>query len=263
MLDSLLNCPLLYACKIKHLLPAESCAKEATTSCLQPVRTSLGKLLPKHVSINALTMQHCSLAESFAKEATAALHEAADQMPQAAATQLNGKQLKALRKKQKAQKAALPAQALLSEQKHQAQLAGAAEAVPLKLKQKKLAQQQPDANGLLGIDSNLQQQQQQQQEQSDRPAKKQKKSKQIPSKSAPAANGNTHVHSTADAIANGHGADVPTSPTTQKKKVRFSMKRNLLMQIGGAVPPENIRTPPDSRPKVRTHCSGFLMCVSM
>lgn len=186
--------------------------------------------------------------DSFAKEATAALHEAADQMPQAAAAQLNGKQLKALKKKQKAQKAALPAQALLSEQKHQAQLAGAAEAVPLKLKQKKLAQQKPDANGLLGIDSDFQQQEQQQ-EQSARPTKKQKKSKQDSSKYVPAANGNADVHSTTDALANRHGGDVPSSPASQKKKVRFSMKRNLLMQIGGAVPPENIRTPPDSRPK--------------
>ena len=128
-------------------------------------------------------------ADSFAKEATAALHEAADQMPQAAATQLNGKQLKALKKKQKAQNA--------------------------------------------------------------RATKKQKKSKQDGSKNVPAANGNADVHSTTDALANGHGGDVPSSPATQKKKVRFSMKRNLLMQIGGAVPPENIRTPPDSRPKVQ------------
>lgn len=39
-------------------------------------------------------------------------------------------------------------------------------------------------------------------------------------------------------------------PAAKKRRVRFAMKRNLLMQIGGAVPPQEVRTPPGSRPKV-------------
>ncbi|KAL0040673.1 hypothetical protein WJX79_001241 [Trebouxia sp. C0005] len=120
--------------------------------------------------------------DAFAAEAAAALHQAADDMPQAAMAQVNGKQIKKLKKKKKQQAAAvagtLPGEASLAEQQHQAQLA----------------------------------------------------------------------------VANGHrdsvGADAKAQDgASQKKRVRFAMKRNLWMQIGGAVPPEEIRTPPDSRPK--------------
>ena len=97
------------------------------------------------------------LADAFAAEAAAALHQAADDMPQAAMAQVNGKQMKKLKKKQRAAAAAstLPEQASVAEQKHQAQLAGAAEAVPLKLKQEKLAQRRSDTD-LQDMDASLQ-----------------------------------------------------------------------------------------------------------
>ena len=191
-------------------------------------------------------------AETFAKEATAALHEAAEQLPAAALEQVNGKQLKKLKRQQCAAGMAgdKPAAASLSQQRHEAQLAGAVEAVPLKLKSAKLAQQQQQQQlppaGLQDMDAALQQ------SSVERPAKKQKKK----SRSSPAtASSGQKPSSGADGLAmpstHADSANAAAATGSQKKKrVRFSMKRNLLMQIGGAVPPEEIRTPPDSRPKV-------------
>lgn len=56
-------------------------------------------------------------------------------------------------------------------------------------------------------------------------------------------------------------------PAAKKRRVRFAMKRNLLMQIGGAVPPQEVRTPPGSRPKVAhlclpLHCTA-LPCTAL
>lgn len=51
-------------------------------------------------------------------------------------------------------------------------------------------------------------------------------------------------------------------PAVKKRRVRFAMKRNLLMQIGGAVPPQEVRTPPGSRPKV-THLCLSLHCTAL
>ena len=170
--------------------------------------------------------------------------------------QLNGKQLKKLKKKRKAAAAdaAMPHDTALSEQKHQAQLAGAAEAVPLRLKEQKLAERQADAANLHDMDGNMLQ------VHSDaKPSKKQKKQKKRKEKPAYSAvtdalaqNDDTNAQNNRDMLVNGHASDALAlgSPATQKKRVRFAMKRNLLMQIGGAVPPEEIRTPPDSRPKV-------------
>ena len=192
------------------------------------------------------------LADAFAAEAAAALHQAADDMPQAAVAQVNGKQMKKLKKKQQAAAAAstLPEQASVAEQKHQAQLAGAAEAVPLKLKQEKLAQRRSDTD-LQDMDALLQPPQP-----SNGKSVKKKHKKHGQASVAGAAV--QHVTGKADnmaAVANGHrdsvGADGKAQDgASQKKRVRFAMKRNLWMQIGGAVPPEEIRTPPDSRPKV-------------
>lgn len=181
-------------------------------------------------------------ADTFAQEATAALHQAAAEMPQAALAQVNGKQLKKLKKKKKRTASitdALPEQTLLSEQKHQAQLMGAAEAVPLKLKQKKLAQKQSDAE-LEDMAAALQSHQLS----NGKPAKKHKKG-------SGAGIAGQQDTSKADSVCNGHVMNSHGPATQEKKRVRFAMKRNLLMQIGGAVPPEEIRTPPDSRPKVR------------
>lgn len=199
------------------------------------------------------------LADAFAKEASAALHEATDDLPQAALTQVNGKQLRKLKKQQ--QKAAGmtadgSAQASISQQKHEAQLAGAAEAVPLKLKEAKLAKRQQTAD-LQDMDAALQP------FSSDKPTKKQKRKSKSPSATA----SQTQSVTVAEGVpmANGHSAGTGDGTASQRKKrVRFAMKRNLLMQIGGAVPPEEIRTPPDSRPKVRKAddatsiiCSGW------
>lgn len=184
-----------------------------------------------------------TLADAFAREATAALHEAADDMPHAMLTQVNGKQLKKLKRKQRSAAASGPAEAsVATRQRHAAQLAGAAEAVPLKLKEAKLAQQQQPTD-LHDMDTALHQ------SSSDRSAKK-KKSK----SSSKAASLVQNINAAkAVSVANGHAAKVSPdsgSASQKKKKVRFAMKRNLMMQIGGAVPPEEIRTPPDSRPKV-------------
>ena len=188
------------------------------------------------------------VADAFAKEATAALHKAADDLPQAALTQVNGKQLKKLKKKQQktaSMAAGESAATSISQQKHEAQLAGAAEAVPLKLKEAKLAQRQQSAD-MQDMDAALQPLS------SEKPTKKQKRQ----SKSPSAAASKTQSATVAEGLpmANGHstGTDGGDGTASQRKKrVRFAMKRNLLMQIGGAVPPEEIRTPPDSRPKVR------------
>ena len=188
------------------------------------------------------------LADAFAKEATHALHEAADDLPQATLTQVNGKQLKKLKKQQ--QKAAgmtadESARVSISQQKHQAQLAGAAEAVPLKLKEAKLAKRQQSAD-VPDRDAALQR------FSSDKPTKKQQRRSTSPSATASRTQSVTAAEGLS--MANGHSAgtgDGDGSSSQRKKRVRFAMKRNLLMQIGGAVPPEEIRTPPDSRPKVR------------
>jgi hypothetical protein len=193
------------------------------------------------------------LADAFAAEAAAALHQAADDMPQAAMAQVNGRQMKNLKKKQKAAAvaSALPEQASVAEQKHQAQLAGAAEAVPLRLKQEKLAQRRSDTD-LQDMDALLQPPQLS----NGKSAKKKQKKHSQGSATGAAVQ---HVTGKADnmaAVANGHGDSVVADGKAQdgasqkKKRVRFAMKRNLWMQIGGAVPPEEIRTPPDSRPKV-------------
>lgn len=182
-------------------------------------------------------------ADAFAKEATAALNKAAE-LPLGALAQVNGKQLKKLKKKQRTaagMTAADSAPASMSQQKHAAQLAGAAEAVPLKLKDAKVAQQLPA--DLQDMDAALQPLS------GDKSAKKQKSKGTL----------TTAVSKTQNAkvaeglpMANGHSASASDGTASQRKKrVRFAMKRNLLMQIGGAVPPEEIRTPPDSRPKVR------------
>lgn len=187
-------------------------------------------------------------ADGFAMEATAALHKAADEMPQAALTQVNGKQLKKLKKKQAAagMTAAESAPASISQQKHEAQLAGAAEAVPLKLKEAKLAQQQQPAD-LRDMEAALQPLS------SDKPANnKQRRKSRSPSVDVSKTQGATVAEGLP--MANGHIASTSGGDGTasqKKKKVRFAMTRNLLMQIGGAVPPQEIRTPPDSRPKVR------------
>lgn len=188
------------------------------------------------------------LADTFAKEATAALHEAADDLPQAALTQVNGKQLKKLKKKQHKAAGVTAAKAApvsISQQKHEAQLAGASEAVPLKLKEAKLAQRQQSAE-LHDMDAALQPLS------SDKPTKKQKRRSKSPSAAASKIQGATVTAGLP--MANGHSTgtgDEDGTASQRKKRVRFAMKRNLLMQIGGAVPPEEIRTPPDSRPKVR------------
>ena len=52
------------------------------------------------------------------------------------------------------------------------------------------------------------------------------------------------------AAASEQNGDAAQPPAAKKRRVRFAMKRNLLMQIGGAVPPQEVRTPPGSRPKV-------------
>lgn len=182
-------------------------------------------------------------ADAFAKEATAALHKAADELPPAALTQVNGKQLKKLKKKQRAEAGATAADSTPSQQKHEAQLAGAAEAVPLKLKEAKLALQQQPAD-LQAMGAALQPL-----SSGDKLAKKQKRT------SLPASSSKIQSATMTEGLpmANGHSVDAGAGSGTasQKKRVRFAMKRNLLMQIGGAVPPEEIRTPPDSRPKVR------------
>lgn len=155
---------------------------------------------------------------------------------------MNGKQLKKLKKKKRLSEDS--AAAFISQQKHEAQLAGAAEAVPLKLKQAKLAQRQQPAD-LQDMDTALQP------SSSDKPTKRPKKKR---SKSSDTAEGSLQGASIDWApLSNGHdaSASLETATASQKKKrVRFAMKRNLMMQIGGAVPPEEIRTPPDSRPKV-------------
>lgn len=192
------------------------------------------------VAGNASAIDSVESPDTFAKEATAALHQAAAEMPQAALAQVNGKQLKKLKKKKKRTASitdALPEQTLLSEQKHQAQLMGAAEAVPLKLKQKKLAQKQSDAE-LEDMAAALQSHQLS----NGKPAKKHKKG-------SGAGIAGQQDTSKADSVCNGHVMNSHGPATQEKKRVRFAMKRNLLMQIGGAVPPEEIRTPPDSRPK--------------
>ena len=186
-----------------------------------------------------------SSADAFAKEATAALHRAADGLPTAALTEVNGKQLKKLKKKQRLSETS--AAASISQQKHEAQLAGAAEAVPLKLKQAKLAQRQQSAD-LQDLSAALQR------SSSDRSANKLRKKRK---KSSGATTGSVQS-ATVDqkALSNGHSASASLENVTasqKKKRVRFAMKRNLMMQIGGAVPPEEIRTPPDSRPKVLYH----------
>ncbi len=205
------------------------------------------------------------LADAFAAEAAAALHQAADDMPQAAMAQVNGKQMKKLKKKQRAAAAAstLPEQASVAEQKHQAQLAGAAEAVPLKLKQEKLAQRRSDSD-LQDMDASLQPPQL-----SNGKSGKRKQKKHGQASVAGAAV--QHVAGKADnmaAVANGHEDSAKAGGkaqdgASQKKRVRFSMKRNLWMQIGGAVPPEEIRTPPDSRPKVIHICCIILRSVTL
>lgn len=188
------------------------------------------------------------LADAFAKEASAALHQTTDDLPQAALTQVNGKQLRKLKKQQ--QKAAGmtadgSAPASISQQKHEAQLAGAAEGVPLKLKEAKLAKRQQTAD-LQDMDAALQP------FSSDKPTKKQKRKSQSPGATASQTQSVTVVEGLP--MANGHSAgagDGDGTASQRKKRVRFAMKRNLLMHIGGAVPPEEIRTPPDSKPKVR------------
>lgn len=185
-------------------------------------------------------------ADAFAKEATAALHKAADELPPAALTQVNGKQLKKLKKKQRAAAGATAADSMpasMLQQKREAQLAGVGEAVPLKLKEAKLAQQQQPAD-LQDMDVALQPL-----SSGDKLAKKQKRTS-LPTTSSKIQNA---ILTEALPMANGHSVDASAASGTasQKKRVRFAMKRNLLMQIGGAVPPEEIRTPPDSRPKVR------------
>lgn len=56
-----------------------------------------------------------------------------------------------------------------------------------------------------------------------------------------------------------NGAEVQ-QPALKKRRVRFAMKRNLLMQIGGAVPPQEVRTPPGSRPKVN---AASILCTNI
>ena len=199
------------------------------------------------------------LADAFAKEATAALHEAADDLPQAALTQVNGKQLKKLKKQQQKAAGTTGESALASilRQKHEAQLAGAAEAVPLKLKEAKLAKRQQSAD-LQDMAAALQP------FSSDKPAKKQKRKSKSPSATASTTQNVTVAEG--NLMANGHGAgngDGDGTASQRKKRVRFAMKRNLLMQIGGAVPPEEIRTPPDSRPKVRNTVHPHDLAISI
>ena len=55
---------------------------------------------------------------------------------------------------------------------------------------------------------------------------------------------------TVQAATSEQNGDAVQPPAAKKRRVRFAMKRNLLMQIGGAVPPQEVRTPPGSRPKV-------------
>jgi len=163
--------------------------------------------------------------------------------------QVNGKQLKKLKKKKQASSSAdtQPEQASVLEQKHQAQLAGAAEAVPLKLKQEKLAQRHLDTD-LQNMNALLHPQQLS----NGRPAKKQKKQSKNASAAVTATHKDVGTAENGAAMPNVHVASTSAQDgsATQKKRVCFAMKRNLLMQIGGAVPPEEIRTPPDSRPKV-------------
>lgn len=209
------------------------------------------------------------LADAFAKEALTALRQAAEDMPQAALTQMNGKQLKKLKKKQQGPVlAAAPAeQTSLSHQKLQAQLAGASEAVPLRLKQEKLAQRQLDAD-LQDMHGSIQ---------NDplnhsKAAKKQKKQKQpsvlgdVTQQAASTSdNAATVAHASSGAAGIADGSVQDGTASQKKRRVRFAMKRNLLMQIGGAVPPEEIRTPPGSRPKVRCCCCVtcyMSMCLS-
>lgn len=70
-----------------------------------------------------------------------------------------------------------------------------------------------------------------------------------PTADAGARAGPAQEQATSDAMHEPDGAEVQ-QPALKKRRVRFAMKRNLLMQIGGAVPPQEVRTPPGSRPKV-------------
>lgn len=68
-------------------------------------------------------------------------------------------------------------------------------------------------------------------------------------------NGSTAQPSAAADAANGDGFSTPPpasaqpAPSTARKSVTFSIKRNLYFAAGGPVPEPDIRTPPPARPK--------------